>query len=231
MNPNPVDEAREGYSQEYYEGTPYGNNDEEPSDHDNIREVGFTVQQVGFVSPPPAPPLADKRQSRSRKCELCRQEFPSQTKYHKHRKTGCPKDSKQPNPAEQLIQPKAQLNPAKQLIQPEAPLNIAEQPIQAKTQLDPSGTQLDPMTQTSPGATEQMEERPIIVAWQAEPSKQQPGYAFKGFQYAKVQACIGSPANDKITMCADSGCGMSLIDRKYLNAFCPRRKSKQCRLC
>ncbi|KAL8799946.1 MAG: hypothetical protein Q9182_005516 [Xanthomendoza sp. 2 TL-2023] len=47
---------------------------------------------------------------------------------------------------------------------------------------------------------------PSIVHSTAPPATHEPGYSYRGYQYAKVMACIGSPANDLQTSCQDSGC-------------------------
>lgn len=62
---------------------------------------------------------------------------------------------------------------------------------------------------------------PPVVTSQAPPGNHEPGYSYRGYQYAKTQATIGSPANDMVTVCADSGCGMSLIDRQFLLRYSP----------
>ena len=63
-------------------------------------------------------------------------------------------------------------------------------------------------------------ETPIVPS-HAPRGQNQPGYGYRGFQYATLSASIGSPVNTKSTLCADSGCVMSLIDRQFLKTHCP----------
>ena len=60
-----------------------------------------------------------------------------------------------------------------------------------------------------------------IVSSTAPASQAPPGYAFRGRRYAQVLLKLGSPQNEAKTVCVDTGCGMSLIDRKFLKEFAP----------
>lgn len=43
-----------------------------------------------------------------------------------------------------------------------------------------------------------------------------PGYAFRGRKYAQIRVSLDSPRNEASWVCLDTGCGMSLVDRKFL---------------
>ena len=47
-----------------------------------------------------------------------------------------------------------------------------------------------------------------------------PGYAFRGYRYATVSASF-SPEGKQHAICVDTGCTMSLVDRKFLNENVP----------
>ncbi|KAI1002264.1 hypothetical protein K3495_g5937 [Podosphaera aphanis] len=63
-----------------------------------------------------------------------------------------------------------------------------------------------------------------IVSSTASKSTAPPGYAFRGRCYAQIQVSISSPHNNQVTVCLDTGCAMSLIDRTYLRSHNPTAK-------
>ncbi|KAF7852733.1 hypothetical protein EAF04_010926 [Stromatinia cepivora] len=64
-------------------------------------------------------------------------------------------------------------------------------------------------------------DRPHIVRSTAGANKSPPGYAFRGRKYAEIKVALGSPQNDAHSVCLDTGCGMSLVDRSFLMEMCP----------
>lgn len=65
---------------------------------------------------------------------------------------------------------------------------------------------------------------PHVVTSTAAPSSVPPGYAFRGRRYAQVQLTLESPQNELQWVCLDTGCGMSLIDKTFLQRMCPTAK-------
>jgi len=63
-----------------------------------------------------------------------------------------------------------------------------------------------------------------VVHSTAAPSTAPPGYAFKGRRYAQLTVRLASPQNADESSCLDTGCGMSLIDRKFLKRYAPTAK-------
>ncbi|RKF71234.1 hypothetical protein GcC1_104013 [Golovinomyces cichoracearum] len=62
---------------------------------------------------------------------------------------------------------------------------------------------------------------PQVISSTAAPSNATPGYAFRGRQYAQIKLGLNSPQNETYSVCLDTGCGMSLIDREFLRSLCP----------
>ena len=67
---------------------------------------------------------------------------------------------------------------------------------------------------------------PLSVVWStavSQPSTQ-PGYSFRGWRYATAEAYIGSMEGPTTSICLNTGCTMSLVDRSFLKDRCPQIK-------
>ena len=61
----------------------------------------------------------------------------------------------------------------------------------------------------------------MVVPFIAERGSYEPGYTYRSYKYTKAQTLIGSPANEQSIIYIDSGCPISLIDRKFLIKYSP----------
>ena len=56
---------------------------------------------------------------------------------------------------------------------------------------------------------------PNVVKSNAVEANSQKEYAFRGWIYATAQASLGSMSNQQFSICLDTGCTMSLVDRGF----------------
>ena len=138
---------------------------------------------------------------RPRECERCHTHFPSSNKYHKH-KDLCQSKNKDLVHGHHAV-----------------PAVPAKEHASKDAYRRPSVTAPVPAAESI--AVPESVPAPQVVASNAPKADHTPGYAYRGYRYAMAAACIGSPANNKETVCADSGCVMSLIDRKFLVKYSP----------
>ena len=64
----------------------------------------------------------------------------------------------------------------------------------------------------------------IVRSTAVNPPSTQPGYSFCGWRYTTVEAYIGSMEGPTTSICLDTGCTMSLVDRSFLKDRCPQIK-------
>ena len=64
----------------------------------------------------------------------------------------------------------------------------------------------------------------VIRSTAVDPPSTQPGYSFRGWRYATAEAYIGFIEGPTMSICLDTGCTMSLVDRSFLKDRCPQIK-------
>ena len=122
--------------------------------------------------------------------------FPSKSKLHKHLNNGCSGKSGKSSPGKSSI-----------------------------TAIDPRKS--SEKEETSEDTPEKTSERipgkappPRIIKSQASGAELGNGFAFRNWTYAMIAAKL-DPEKDEEEVCADTGCGVSLIDREWLGEQCP----------
>ena len=204
------DSEENTYDPEYYHGTPYDDSEPFVEDHDDKSSTDdVEVIDVKFTSSPK--PM--------KQCRICKSTFKSGNDLHKHLK-----GSHRSTPSSEDVVSRQHTADRSQKDDPiwssaatagSSPATKAESPTNekdpAEVQADSSATKADPSPKRPPE----------IVTSTAPPSPQDPGYGYRGYRYATAMASIGSPVNDQKSICADSGCVMSLIDRQFLQKYSP----------
>ena len=226
-NIDPASDNLDGYDPEFYHGTHLDDDDGDKStssEEGSQVDIGFNkvlmeadeIQDVGFI--------AAKHPPRPRKCTRCGQTFPSGNTFHHHlpkcKQARLQKPSRPtiPKPSEGTLS-QSSLDPSKWST---AATAGSDSPQQAPAEpLPTSSDQPEPLSKQEGLPVHGDPSTKNIIHSQAPLGNHKPGYGYRGFQYATLAASIGSPANDQNTLCADSGCVMSLVDRKFLKKYSP----------
>lgn len=184
------------YDDSYFQGIDVDNIDRDENESETINHYKCVESFPVNLTYHKNLPNVEKPRPRNLTCQICNSKFTSGNKLHFHLNQ---KHSKKYSSSHRH-HVSSTFNTT---TQNQSSVQILTQSLQDNNNKKELASDLTVVTSTAPKTTNS------------------PGYAFRGRRYAQLQVSIASPHNEQVPVCLDTGCTMSLIDRKLLQQHNP----------